>query len=80
MPHLRESGGQFVLSEKFNKDPLEQHFGRQQMKLYKELKLQVAKAHMVKIMKGNTRGRNDNKTLIDITDATPLPKRQKKEL
>ena len=48
--------------------------------MHNELKLQDAKANMVKIMKGNTRGRNDNKTLIDITDATPLPKRQKKEL
>ena len=91
MPHLLESGGQSVLSDKFNQDPLEQHFGRQRMKLgcnenpmlsdymYNELKLQVAKANMVKIMKGNTKGRNDNETLIDITDARPLPKRQKKE-
>ena len=87
MPHLLESEGQFVLSGKFNQDPLEQHFGRQRMKLgckenpmlsdymCNELKLQVAKANMVKIIKGNTRGRNDNETLIDITDTTPLPKR-----
>ena len=33
--------------------------------MYNELKLQVAKANMVKIMKGNTRGWNDNETLID---------------
>ena len=91
MPFLLESGGQFVLSDKFNQDPLEQHFGRQRIKLgcnenpmlsdymYNELKLQVAKANMVKIMKGNTRGRNDNKTLIDITDTTLLPKRQKRQ-
>ena len=68
MPHLLESGGQFVLSDKFNQDSLEQHFGRQGMKLgcnenpmlsgymYNELKLQVAKTNTVKIMKGNTRG------------------------
>ena len=65
--HLLESGRQFV-------------FGRQRMKLgcnenpmlsdymYNELKLQVAKAKMIKIMKGNTRGQHDNKTLIDIAD------------
>ena len=47
--------------------------------MYNKLKLQVAKTNMVKIMKGNTRGRNDNKALIDITDTIPLPKRQKKE-
>ena len=88
MPHLREGCGQFVFSDKFNQDPLVKHFGRQQMKLdcnenpmlsdymYNELKLEVATATMVKIMKGNTRGRNDSKTLIDITDTTPLPKRK----
>ena len=87
MPHLLESGGQFVLSGKFNQDPLEQDFGRQRMKLgcnenpmlsdymCNERKLQVAKTNMVKIIKGNTRGRNDNETLTDITDTTPLPKR-----
>ena len=91
MAHLLESGGQFVLSDKFNQDPLEQHFGRQRMKLGcnenamlsdymdNELKLQVAKVNLVKIMEGNTRGLNDNETLIDITDTTPLPKRKKKE-
>ena len=90
VPHLLESGAQFVLSDEFNQDPLEQHFGCQQIKvgcnenpmlndyMHNELKLQVAKANMVKIKKGNTRGRNDNETLIDITDTTPLPKRQKK--
>ena len=30
-------------------------------------------------MKENTRGPNDNETLIDITDATLLSKREKKE-
>lgn len=43
--------------------------------MYNELKLQVAKVNMVKIMEGNTRGLNDNETLIDVTDTTPLPKR-----
>ena len=87
MAHLLESGGQFVLSDKFSQDPLEQHFGCQRMKLGcnenamlsdymdNELKLQVAKVNMVKIMEGNTRGLNDNETLIDVTDTTPLPKR-----
>ena len=83
MPHLLEGYGQFVFSDKFNQDPLEQHFGCQKMKLdcnenpiYNELKLEVATATMVKIMKGNTRERNDSKTLIDITDTIPLPKKK----
>ena len=79
------------MSDKFNQDPMEQHFGCQRIKvgcnedpmlndyMYNELKLQVAKANIVKIKKGNTRRRNDNETLIDVTDTTLLPKRQKKE-
>ena len=56
-----------------NENPMLSHY------MYNELKLQIAKANMVKIMKGNTRWQNDNETLIDITDTTPLSKRQKKE-
>ena len=47
--------------------------------MYNELKLQVAKANMVQIMKGNTIGLNDNETLTDITHTAPLLKRQRKE-
>ena len=47
--------------------------------MYNELKLQVAKANMVQIMKGNTIGLNDNETLTGITHTAPLLKRQKKE-
>ena len=77
--------------DKFNQDPLKQHFGHQQLKvgcnenlmlsdyMYNELKLQVAKASTVKIMNGNTKGQNHNKTMIDITGTTPLQKRKRKE-
>ena len=43
--------------------------------MYKELKLQVPKANMVKFMKRNTRGPNDHEILIYITDRTSLHKR-----
>ena len=47
--------------------------------MYSKFKLLVAKANMVRIIEGITRGQNDKETLIDITDTTSLLKRKKKE-
>ena len=78
-----------VLSDKFNQDPLGEHFGKQRsrsgsnenpsLKEYmdNERKLLVAKSEMICVMRGNTRGRQEEQT-IDIADDRLLPKRKKK--
>lgn len=91
VPLMLRNGAKYVLPDKLNQDPLEEHFGRQRMKggsnenpnlqdyQYTEMKLQVAKSTAIKVMRGNTRGRKDDYQKIDIHDMTPLPKRQKKK-
>lgn len=86
---LSEDGVDYVSSDKFNQDPLEEHFGKQRsrggsnenpsLKEYmdNERKLLVAKSEMIRVMRGNTRGRQEEQT-IDITDDRLLPKRKKK--
>ena len=85
---LSEDGVDYVLSDKFNQDPLEEHFGKQRacggsnenpsLKEYmdNERKL-VAKSEMIRVMRGNTRGRQEEQT-IDINDDRLLPKRKEK--
>lgn len=77
----------FILTDKLNQDPLEEHFGRQRSRLggsdnttlqqygESELKLQVAKSGLITSIKGNSRGRKEER--VDIHDMTPLPKKQK---
>ena len=86
---LSEDGVDYILSDKFNHDPLEEHFGKQRarggsnenpsLKEYmdNERKLLVAKSEMIRVMRGNTRGRQEEQT-IDINDDRLLPKRKKK--
>jgi hypothetical protein len=88
---LRKDGIQYVLSEKLNQDPLEEHFGKQRMRgganenpsleqhMYNERKIIVAKSDMITSMRGNTRGRLREKTDIDIHDESTLPKRKKRK-
>lgn len=90
IPQLLKNGVKYVLTDKFNQDCLEEHFGRQRSKLggndnptlmqygETELKLQVAKSDSIHVFHGNTSGRQKSK--IDITDNTPLPKRRKSSL
>ena len=82
-------GVKYVLSDKFNQDPLEEHFGKQRARgggienpsleqyMYNERKIIVSKSDMV--IKGNTRGRKGKKTTIDINDKRELQKRPKKK-
>ena len=83
-------GFEYVLSEKFNQDPpLEEHFGKQRSRgggienpsleqyMYNERKIIVSKSDM--IIKVNTRGRKDKKTIIDINDKRELQKRPKRK-
>lgn len=78
-----------MLTDRFNQDPIEEHFGKQRSRLGgcdnpnlqqygdSEKKLQVSKDYKIVSMKtGNTSGRKE-KPKIDITDTTPLPKRKK---
>ena len=78
-----------MLTDKFNQDPLEEHFSKQRGSLggnenpdaiqygETERKLQAAKLDSIRVMRGNTSGRKSEK--IDIHDETPLPKRKKKD-
>ena len=64
-------GVDYVLSDKCNQDPLEEHFGKQRarggsnkilsLKEYidNERKLLVAKSEMIRFKQGNTRGRQE---------------------
>ena len=83
-------GVRCVLSDKLNQDPLEEHFGRQRsrggandnptLEDYgrNERKIQVMKTTMIKVVRGNTRGRAGDQEPINIHDMSSLPKRQKK--
>ena len=86
---LSEDGVDYVLSDKSNQDPLEEHFGKQRargdlnknpnLKKYtdNEKKLLVAKSEIIRVMRKNTRGRQEKQT-IDITDDRLLPKGKKR--
>jgi len=84
---LSLEGVDYILSDKFNQDPLEEHFGKQRSRgienpsleqyMYNERKILVSKSDM--IIKGNTRGRKNRTVEIDITDDREMPKRSKKK-
>ena len=86
---LSEDDVDYVLSDKSNQDPLEEHFKKQRargdlnknpnLKKYtdNERKLLVAKSEIIRVMRKNTRGRQEEQT-IDITDDRLLPKGKKK--
>ena len=89
---LLQEGMVYILSDKLNQDSLEEHFGRQRQKGggnqnptveeygQNEVKLQVAKSQAVRVMRGNTRGKErDNNSYVKIDDVSSLAKRQKKK-
>ena len=83
---LKQDGVQFVLSERFNQDPLESHFGNQrQMRGGNEAPSvsqfntninaqRVRSSQVIKVIGGNTK--QDNMCLP--VDNSPLPKRPTK--
>ena len=85
---LHEYREVYLLSEKFNQDPLEEHFGRNRARglenpnveahMHDEKKMVLAKSEMLNIVKGNTQGKIKEKREIHINDQTKLPKRKKK--
>ena len=80
----------YILGDKFKKDPLKEHFGRQHMKGgrinnptvknygHNERKIILAKSEMLTVMQGNTRKRYRDEAKIDVNDEKEFPKRKKK--
>ena len=89
---LMIDGVNYFLSDKLNQDPLEEHFGKQRMRGggsdnptledygRNERKIILAKSDMIRVMRGNTRGRDREQAKIDIHDETELPKRKRKDI
>jgi len=89
---LQLDGVQYLLSEKFSQDPLEEYFQKQRARngcndnpslddLGRNfLALDVAGSYLVRSMKGNTRGARRDAPAFDIEDRRMLPKRKKKKI
>ena len=87
---LSIEGVNFILSEKYSQDPLEEHFARQRRRggcsenptLYRfgqqELALNVMRSELITDLTGNTRGRGVDKPELDIHDMRQLPKKRRK--
>lgn len=81
---LFEEGVEFILSEKFCQDPLEEYFGKQRMRLgcnenptleqynFSSLALTVAGDNLIRVA-GNTRGRKDVRPELSVHDTTLPP-------
>ena len=88
---LLDEGFEFVLSDRFNQDPLEEHFGKQRMRGggldnpmqigygQNENKIILSSSANLTVMRGNTRGRKRDDQHINIHDERQLPKRKKKK-
>lgn len=86
---LKMEGVEYVLSEKLNQDPLEEHFGKHRSKLggsdnptlqqymQSEKKIIVGKSHVLTTLRGNTRGKLRSISDVNVEDEEPLPKRHK---
>ena len=83
---LQLEGVQFLLSERFTQDPLEEHFARQRRRRgcndktfqqfgQQELILNVMKSGMITELLGNTSGRQQGNRQIDVHDMRQLPKK-----
>ena len=85
---LEIDGVMYILSDKFNQDPLEEHCGRQRMKGggidyptvenygHNEKKTILAKSEMLTVVQGNTRKRFRDEAKIDVHDERELPKQK----
>ena len=89
---LLGEGAMFVLSEKFSQDPLEEHFGRQRRGggnnenpnyhqfQKQEVSLNIMRSDLVHDIRGNSSGKDKEKTKIDVNDKRTLPYKKKKDL
>ena len=85
---LFDEGADFILSEKFSQDPLEEQFSahrrisgtNENPSLVKfaqqSIALNVIKSDLISDLRGNTKGKPDNRAPIDITD-TRIPRKRK---
>ena len=85
-----EGGFNFLLSDKFNQDPLEEYFSKKRRRLGSNenptlqevnrntLGLNVAGDDLIRVMNGNTRGRNRELIRLDIRDESALPQKRAK--
>ena len=81
-------GVDFLLSEKFSQDPLEEHFAKQRKKggcnenptaeqfAQQEVLLNVMNSDLVTSLRGNTRGRIQQELHFDPSDARKLPRKK----
>ena len=88
---LQIDGVDYVLSEKFSQDPVEEHFGRQRRRGglndnpnlvefgRQEIALNVMRSELMQDIKGNTRGSDREKKKIDITDSRLLTSKKTKK-
>ena len=85
VPYVLELHGvDYFLSDKPNKDPLEEHFGWIRIPTleqygYMNREVIVAKSEMIQVTKGYTRWHVEENIKADIHDERLLPKRQKKK-
>ena len=82
-------GVQFLLSERFSQDPLEEHFGRHRRRGgcndnpslveygRQEISINVMKSTMMRDIRGNTRGSDRDNAKMDINAPCSMPKRRK---
>ena len=75
----------YILSDKFDQDPLEEHFGMKSGGIdyptvensgHKKRKIILAKSEMLIAMQGNTRKRYRDEAKIDAHDERELPKQK----
>ena len=86
---ITENPKNFILSEKFSQDPLEQHFGKHRKKggcsenpmlhafKQQEVALGVINSDLISDFTGNTKGRPDNRPPISVDDSRLPVKRRK---
>ncbi|XP_065647648.1 uncharacterized protein LOC136077071 [Hydra vulgaris] len=90
---LLVEGAEYILSEKFCQDPLEEYFGKQRMRLGSNdnplliefnsnaLGLNVAGDNLIRVFGSNTKGRKDEFQKLDVKNTDlPLSKKRKNDL
>ena len=87
---LLEEGVQYILSERFSQDPLEEYFSKQRarggpnenptLEMFNRnfLGLNIAGDQLIRVMNGNTRGKDQETVQLDVRDTSRLPTRKEK--
>ena len=87
---LLMEGAQYFLSEKLSQDPVEEYFSKQRSKRGPDenptvemfnrnaLGLNIARDDLIRVMNGNTRGRDREIVVPDVNDMSQLPTKKRK--